>query len=51
MFQPGRKSKQFFQFSFPNYIQIFKKVTEDNLAWQYQLIDFAKLSYTGPYLL
>ena len=30
MFKPGRKSKQFFQFLFPNYIQIFKKMTEDD---------------------
>ena len=37
MFKPGRKSKQFFQFLPPNYMQIFKKMTEDELAWQYQL--------------
>ena len=37
MFKPGRKSKQFFQFLSLNYIQIFKKMTKDDLAWQYQL--------------
>ena len=37
MFKSGRKSKLIFQFLFLNYIQIFKKMTEDDLAWQYQL--------------
>ena len=37
MFKQGRKSKQFFQCFFPNYKQMFKKMTEDSLAWQYQL--------------
>ena len=37
MFKAGRKDKQFFQFLFTNYIQIFKKRTEDGLAWQHQL--------------
>ena len=37
MFKPGRKSQQFFKFLFPNYIQIFKEMTEDGLGWQYQL--------------
>ena len=37
MFKPGRKSKQFFQFLIPSYIQIFQKMTEDDLAWKYQL--------------
>ena len=52
MFKPGRKSKQIFQFLFPNYIQIFKKMTEDGLAWpRHQKItwisgsDFLNLSY------
>ena len=35
MFKPGKKSKQFSQFLFPNYVQIFKKMTKDGLAWQY----------------
>ena len=33
MFKPGRKSKQLFQFLFPNYIKIFEKMTEGGLAW------------------
>ena len=32
MFKPGRKSKQFLQFLFPSYKEIFKKMTEDILA-------------------
>ena len=30
MFQPGRKSKQIFIFLFLNYIQIFKKMIEED---------------------
>ena len=37
MFKSGRKNKQFFQFLFPNYIQIFKTIAKDGLAGQYQL--------------
>ena len=37
MFKPGGKIKQSFQFLFPNYMQIFKKMTEADLAWQCQL--------------
>ena len=36
MFKQGRNIKQFFQFLFTNYRQIFKKMAEDGLAWQYQ---------------
>ena len=36
MFKPGRKNKQFFRFLFPNHIQIFKKMIEYSLAYQYQ---------------
>ena len=32
MFKPGRKSINFFQLLFPNYIQVFKKMIEDDLA-------------------
>ena len=35
--KPVRKCKQFFKFFFPNHIQIFKKMIEYGLAWQYQL--------------
>ena len=37
MSKPGTKTKQFFQFLFPNYIQILKKITEDGLVYKYQL--------------
>ena len=33
MFKPERKSKQFFKFVFPNYIQIFKKMAEDDSSF------------------
>ena len=33
MFKPERKSKQFFKFLFPNYIQIFKKMAEDGSSF------------------
>ena len=32
MFKTGRKSKELFQLLFPNYIQIFKKMTEDGIS-------------------
>ena len=32
MFKTGRKSKELFQLLFPNYIQIFKKMTEDGVS-------------------
>ena len=34
MFKPGRKSKQFFQIIVSKLNGIFKKMTEDGLAWQ-----------------
>lgn len=42
MLKQGGKSKQFFLFLFPNHIHIFKKMSEDGLALQYQLkIDYS----------
>ena len=37
MFKLERKRKQFFRLMFPNHIEIFKKMIEDGLPWQYQL--------------
>ena len=55
MLKLGRKSKQLFQFAYPIQIQIFKKMTEDGLAWQYELeiemlasYDFCKIVTYRP---